>query len=162
RASSMPAAMTGRTLPRNLIAVGGVELRWRRCRRGSGEGRRCSPCSRSRSRARRAPRRRRRRPPRHPAARPAILHPPPRTPPPRGSVLTRPAAGSGGLLRTRIARLREGVRQELGISGEPVILARLGIDPARPVIVSWGIVDPDGLRALLASPRAPAKGTPFV
>lgn len=42
------------------------------------------------------------------------------------------------------------------------LLARVGIDRRRPIVVSLGIVDPARLRELMTSPRAPSANTPFI
>jgi hypothetical protein len=40
-------------------------------------------------------------------------------------------------------------------------LARAGADPNRPVVISWGIVDPEQLFAVISAPQPPTRETAF-
>ena len=61
-----------------------------------------------------------------------------------------------------IQRMDAQMREMFGVNvTSPSVLAPLGADPDRPVVVSWSIVDPGQLAAVLASPKSPTPAVPF-
>jgi hypothetical protein len=62
-----------------------------------------------------------------------------------------------------IQRMHAEMQQLFGVDvTSPAALAYLGADPSRPVVVSWAIVDPADLHAVITSPKSPTRDVPFV
>lgn len=61
-----------------------------------------------------------------------------------------------------IQRMRAEMRELFGIDVAANDVARLGVDPKRPIVVSWGIVDPDQLFGVITAKTSPTRDTPFV
>jgi hypothetical protein len=74
-----------------------------------------------------------------------------------------PEGGRAPAAFLEVEAMRPQLRQFFGIDvTDGRALGRLGADAARPIVLSWAIVEPSALRALLASARPPARDAPFV